>query len=207
MADSKDTDDFAELCARLVEHARSVGGPPPADLFTKLYPHLVPQIRKHARRMPPPTGSGVSPEDIVQEVLNRLARGGLSRPPEGHEPEATVRSWIKTTTTRYLIDLYRKWDKRHADVEQLPAGEGVAEERVPIWSRLGLEEALACLDERYPIGARLLRELCQEPDAPASEIARRMGVSVVYAYKIRSLMLQVLADCFAEPPASERRRK
>lgn len=132
---------------------------------------------------------------MVQEVALRLMKTGLTRPPAGHDPELTVLSWVKTVTLRYLIDLRRKCSGRAEPTESLPNGEGRAPEGAPIWTRLLVEALQSCLGQRYPKAVPLLVLLREDPDPTGEEIAERLGVGVANAYKIRSRMIRVLADC------------
>jgi DNA-directed RNA polymerase specialized sigma24 family protein len=202
--DAPKAPEFRELARRLVHAARERDSEQTQDLVGQMRPHLARHVSAIVRRSPPPPGCGVSAEDVVQEVALRLLRMGLTRPPEHHDPELTVLSWVKTVTLRYLIDLRRKCRGQPRLAGPPPEGEGRAPEGAPIWTHLLVDALQTCLGQRYPRALPLFLLLREDPEPAGEEIAGRLGVSLANAYKIRSRMVRVLAECLEHDASSGR---
>ncbi len=193
------TSDLAALAERIVGHALAHDGRLPSELFGQMQCHLAPYIRAAVRRRRLPAHSGVSEEDVVQEVLTRLFVSRLNRPQATGRPAVTLLAWVKTVTHRHLTDLGKKFTGRFAAEEEEALSERPASQRNPLWTKLAYRDALEHLDAHYPPGASLLRLLGEEPDADTSELAARLNTSTSNVYQIKTRMLRSLAVCFEDP--------
>lgn len=146
-------------------------------------------------------------DDNVQDVLIKLMATPPSQKPK-KSACVTMLSWLKATTTRIMIDKWRKETVGGADENRIQrkqplsglenqATDSVSGEHPDVRrfeARDELRDVLVFLNNTYPKGAELVSSWQKNPDSTPAEIAEIICVSMANYYQILRRTKVVLSD-------------
>ncbi len=190
-------DQFERVAGKFLEAVHTGGPPPPNHYLGIMAPALSNKVRAIVRgsRLPSEFGE----DDVVQVVLERMATRPPNKPSSPSIPaRSTVFAWVRTVTTRHVIDLLRMPRTR-----ELPLGEsGSRDPRDPgpsqqeeLDARLQLNALHELLRRKYPRALPVFDAMREHGWISSKQIAALTGDSPTNVDQIRSRIRSLATQC------------
>jgi DNA-directed RNA polymerase specialized sigma24 family protein len=197
-------DEFDRAARALLDASRVGDREAIAQAIALLQPRIARLVRAKVRELGGiPPREAMDPDDVVQEVLLRMA----DAPPDGRDRNppaaAVVIAWTEKVAANYLCTLGRKKDAnaiRTSVEEGLPPDSVGTPAELPVAAPAWLEP----LRRNYPRGFELASLQLAEPGLTTPELAERLGLSRDNVYQIRSRTLRLLERLQSESAGKER---